>query len=182
MCFQDKSWIVSFQHFVWACHCASKGLSTCGPDSCTWFPQFHSLSSSWLKSFPFFLWELPLFCLPLKMDTFCSPRPTVFSVLHTFFGDVICWCLLFFYNVDHFKVFIEFVITWLLFYVLVFWPQGMWEFSCPTRDWTCTPCTGRRSLSHWIAREVPADVFNTAVCWLPAPAFPQTSCPRQIVC
>ena len=25
------------------------------------------------------------------------------------------------------KVFIEFVTIWLLFYVLVFWPQGMWE-------------------------------------------------------
>ena len=25
------------------------------------------------------------------------------------------------------KVFIEFVTIWLLFYVLVFWPQGTWE-------------------------------------------------------
>ena len=23
-----------------------------------------------------------------------------------------------------------------------FWPQGMWDFSSPTRDWTSTPCIG----------------------------------------
>ena len=34
----------------------------------------------------------------------------------------------FFFDVDHFsKVFIEFVIILLLFYVLVFWPPGMWD-------------------------------------------------------
>ena len=31
-----------------------------------------------------------------------------------------------------FKVFIEFVIILLLFYVLVFWPWGMWDLSTPT--------------------------------------------------
>ena len=41
-----------------------------------------------------------------------------------------------------FKVCIEFVIILLLFYVL-------------TRDRTCTPCIGRRSLNIWTAREVP---------------------------
>ena len=29
------------------------------------------------------------------------------------------------------KVFIEFVTILLLFYVLVFWPQGMWNLSSP---------------------------------------------------
>ena len=29
------------------------------------------------------------------------------------------------------------------FYVLVFWPRGMWDLSSPTRDRTCTPCIGR---------------------------------------
>ena len=33
-----------------------------------------------------------------------------------------------------FKVFTEFVTILLLFYVLVFWPQGMWDLSSPTRD------------------------------------------------
>ena len=30
-----------------------------------------------------------------------------------------------------FKVFVEFVIILLLFYVLVFWPQGTGDLSCP---------------------------------------------------
>ena len=54
-----------------------------------------------------------------------------------------------------FKVFTEFVTISLLFYVLVFWPRGMWDLSSLTRDRTCTPCIGRRSLNHWNAREVP---------------------------
>ena len=54
-----------------------------------------------------------------------------------------------------FIVFIGFVTILLLFYVLVFWPRGMWDLSSPTRDRTRTPCIGRRSLNHWIAREVP---------------------------
>ena len=54
-----------------------------------------------------------------------------------------------------FRVFIEFVTILLLFHVLVFWLRGMWDLSSPTRDRTCTPCIGRRSLNHWTAREVP---------------------------
>ena len=48
----------------------------------------------------------------------------------------------------------------LLFYVLVFWPQSMWNFSSPTRDRTLTPCIGRQSLNHWNAREVPRFIFS----------------------
>ena len=64
----------------------------------------------------------------------------------------------FFFNVDHFKVFIEFVTTLLRFYVSVFlamWPWDMWDLSSPTRDQICTPFIGRQSLSHWTTREVP---------------------------
>ena len=32
------------------------------------------------------------------------------------------WLFFFFFNVDHFKVFMEFITILLLFYVLVFWP------------------------------------------------------------
>ena len=60
-----------------------------------------------------------------------------------------------------FKVFIEFVTILLLFYVLVFWPQGMWDLSSPTRDRTRTHCVGRRSLNHWTAREVPVDFLKS---------------------
>ena len=45
-----------------------------------------------------------------------------------------------------FPVFIEFVTVLLLFYVLVFCSQSMWDLSSPTRDRTLTPCIGRRSL------------------------------------
>ena len=58
-----------------------------------------------------------------------------------------------------FKVFIEFVTVLLLFYVLVFWPQGMWDLSSPTRDRACTPCIGRQSLNHQTAREIPEYIF-----------------------
>ena len=72
---------------------------------------------------------------------------------------------LFFLMWSLFKLFIEFVTKLLLFYVfgvffgdcfIVFWLRGMWDLSSLTRDRTCTPCTGRRSLNHWIIREVPS--------------------------
>ena len=62
-------------------------------------------------------------------------------------------CLLFFFNVGHFKVFIEFIT--ILFYILVLGPQGMWHLRSHTKDQTSSPCTGRHSLYHWPAREVP---------------------------
>ena len=33
----------------------------------------------------------------------------------------------------------------------VLWPRGMWDPSCPTRDWTPTPCIGRWCHYHWTA-------------------------------
>uniref|UniRef100_A0A8C6DB18 Uncharacterized protein n=1 Tax=Moschus moschiferus TaxID=68415 RepID=A0A8C6DB18_MOSMO len=38
-------------------------------------------------------------------------------------------------------------------------PHGMWDLSFQTRDRTHTPCTARRRLYHWTAREVPDDCF-----------------------
>ena len=52
------------------------------------------------------------------------------------------------------KVFIKFVTILLQFYVLFFWPRGMYDLSSLTRDWTHTPCIGRWRLNHWSAREV----------------------------
>ena len=37
----------------------------------------------------------------------------------------------------------------------------------PTRDWSCTPCTGRQSLNHWATREVPNEEFLNSLCWVP---------------
>ena len=54
-----------------------------------------------------------------------------------------------------FKVFNEFVIILLLFYVLAFWLPGIWDLNSPTRDQICTLYLGRQSLNHWLASEVP---------------------------
>ena len=62
--------------------------------------------------------------------------------------------LRFFFMWIIFKVFIEFVTVPCLFYVLVFWPWGIWDLSSGTRAWTCIPCIGRWSLTHWTIREV----------------------------
>ena len=56
-----------------------------------------------------------------------------------------------------FKVFIEFVTILLLFYVLVSWPQGTWDFSFLIRNKTSVSCLGRQNLNHWTSREVPAN-------------------------
>ena len=53
----------------------------------------------------------------------------------------------------YFKVFIEFVIVLLLFYVLVFWLKSMWDLSTLIRDRTHTRCCGRRSLNQGTAGE-----------------------------
>ena len=54
-----------------------------------------------------------------------------------------------------------FVIVLLLFYVLAFWPWGMWDLSSLTRDWTRTPCIWRWNLNCWTAREDPGQHFCT---------------------
>ena len=53
------------------------------------------------------------------------------------------------------KVFTELVIILFLFYVLVFWPQGMQDLSSLTRGRTLTPCIRSWSLNHWNSRTVP---------------------------
>ena len=55
------------------------------------------------------------------------------------------------------KVFIEFVTILLLFYVLVFWLPGRQDFSSPTSDRTCTPCSGS---VEWTSKEVPGALFS----------------------
>ena len=67
--------------------------------------------------------------------------------------------LLFFLMWTIFKVFIELVTILLPFYVLFFWPRGMWNLSSVTRDRTRSPCIGRWNLNHWTTREVPLALF-----------------------
>ena len=59
-----------------------------------------------------------------------------------------------------FKVFTEFVTILLLFYVLVFWPRGMWNLISSTRTRTCTPCIGTQNLNCWTARKIPALAYD----------------------
>ena len=63
-----------------------------------------------------------------------------------------------------FKVFIKFAAILLLFYVVAFWLQGMWDLSFLTRCWTHTPFSGRWSLNHWTTREVPDLSFLSFLC------------------
>ena len=60
-----------------------------------------------------------------------------------------------------FKAFIELVPMLLLLYVLVFWPQGMWD-QLPDQGLNLHPCTGRWNLNHWTA---PSPVICAAACW-----------------
>ena len=69
------------------------------------------------------------------------------------------------------KVFTEFVTILLLFYVLVFWPGGMWDLSFLTRDQTHIPvlegedlpleCKGGLCNYHFIA-----NIYDKiSMCW-----------------
>ena len=52
------------------------------------------------------------------------------------------------------KSLLNFFTMLFLFYVLVFWPWGMWNLSSSSRARTHTPYTGRLSLNRWTTREV----------------------------
>ena len=57
---------------------------------------------------------------------------------------------------DHFfKVVIEIVTIFLIFYVLFLWPRGIWDLSSLTRDGIHIPFVVRQSLNPWTTREVP---------------------------
>ena len=90
---------------------------------------------------------LSSYCSPVSRGSLESKIPVpVIPQMVTFSSFLLRWTI--------FKVSTEFVTILHLFYVLVFWPQGMWDPSSPTRDQTHTPCFGRGSLNHWTFREV----------------------------
>ena len=75
-----------------------------------------------------------------------------------FFSSIIGLLLFFFFDMDHFfknYYWICYNIASVLCFGF-FWPWGMWDSSCPTRDQACTPCIGRQSLNHWTTKEVPS--------------------------
>ena len=75
--------------------------------------------------------------------------------------------IFFFFEADHFlKSLIELVTMLLLFYVLDFWSQAMWDLSSPTRDRSCAFWIGMWSLKHWIIREV-----HLFILFIPVPGY-----------
>ena len=110
-------------------------------------PRFSTLSSSTfsnehspatiLNNLPFYLESL----LPLPSHHHSS---CLFKEFLLFFKTF--WCGSFFVSTD-------FITRLSLLYVLVFWPQGMWDSSSPTRDQTCTRYIGRQSLNHRTTRK-----------------------------
>ena len=96
----------------------------------------------------------------------------------------------FFFNVNHFKVFIEFVIILLLFHIFpLFCPKCMWNVvSLPTRAWTCTlPVIGKRkwkSLSRvWLCDPMDYTVHGLLQArileWAAFPFSNRSSWPRS---
>ena len=114
----------------------------------SWVCWFLSLATSWQDSVTFLSLATIRCWVQLKSET-----------------PFILWRLFFFFDVDHFKVFIEFVMT--LFYILGFWSWVIWDLSFPTGGWICTPCTGRQSFNHWTAREVPETPFMYPLLFSP---------------
>ena len=81
-----------------------------------------------------------------------------------------CFCLFVCFDVGHLKSLIDFVTIVLLFYVLIFWLQGIWDLSSPARDQTPSPALEEEFLTtgppgkfqEWeYFRKHPCSVFNT---------------------
>ena len=65
----------------------------------------------------------------------------------------------FFFDVDNFKVFIEFITILFLFYVLVFWPRDMCDHNSLIRDRSCTPCIGKVKFQPLVHQGSPSRQF-----------------------
>ena len=68
------------------------------------------------------------------------------------------FCFKIFFDVHHLLNLLLICCSYFMFWF--FWPWGMWDLSSLTRNWTSTPCIGRWSPNHWIAREVPIFTFS----------------------
>ena len=98
-------------------------------------------------------------------------RCEVFEGLYVRLLLWVFFCLFVFLMWTVFRVFIEFVSILFLFYALVFLAtRGTWNLSSLTRDWTHTFCIRRRSLNHWIARDIPR--FSLSLGGLSCVLFP----------
>ena len=121
--------------------------------SCTWL-RMHTVS---LSLFPLYFSFSGLSLSPKNTNVPAS------ELLHLPSCYLENWD--FFLNVDKFES-----LYWICYKTVcfTFCFLGMWDPSSPNRDWTCTPCTRRWNLKHWITREVPPGNSNlrasVAVC------------------
>ena len=83
------------------------------------------------------------------------------------------------FDVDHFKVLIEFVTVLLLSYVLVFWMGGILDRSFPTRDWTPYPV--RRKMKSW-QLDYQRNPKLFVLYWRQRPRLMPVSCCMGIYC
>ena len=102
----------------------------------------------------------------------------IYDILHT---SMLKKIFFFFLTWTIFKVFTEFVTIQLLLYVLVFWPESIWDLSSPARAWICTACIGRWNLNHWTTREVLVCSFELAAIQPHAQSKSWAS-PEAVVC
>ena len=114
-----------------------------------------------------------ILCRPLLLLLSLFPSIRIFLVSQLFASGrwnglvayMGCSFKRFFWMWISFKVFIEFVIIFVLFCFVLFFPVGhtgdasLGHFISPSRDWTYTPSIRRWNLNHWTAREVTAHVF-----------------------
>ena len=78
-----------------------------------------------------------------------------------------------------FKVFIESVMIFLLFHVLVFWSWSLCDLSFLTRDQTYSLYAGRQTHNHWTTREDPAMPFLDSNTLIGSP-FPALLLPMLV--
>ena len=83
----------------------------------------------WLFSFLCTVWSPQPMCVPTGTHAHARVHTPTHTHTPFFFFKIFFLCEPFF------KVFIESITTLLLFYVLDFWPQGMWALSSPIRAW-----------------------------------------------
>ena len=126
---------------VGVCHPREASLATLASVCCPFIEKSHYWGDQD---------EIPLFPSKCLLTGLCwilshwETVPLITSWLHIFLDFqrlkkfLLTWTI--------FKVFIEFVTVFLLVYVLVFWPTGMWDLSTLTWDQTHTPCLERQGL------------------------------------
>ena len=115
--------------------------------------------STQLQSFPSHWQSLWLYTYNKLWNTQEGPRikkkATLFfnfSAAHFFFWIFLSLKHTFSLDVGHFKKSLLNLLQHC--FCFIFWVFAMWDLNSPTRDQTCTPCSGRQNFNHRTTREV----------------------------